>query len=169
MSDRDTLAEATPAEELVEAIGVAWMRHQGYSDGEIETASNQTCRDAGCEPFDAGFFGTEFAGSTAYDCTNESGESNHPIRDALLVSGEIANLAVETVEAKGWRPPARTVSEEEANRLMPGAIVRRGGKAWEREHGLWWHGGLLDGYAVPYGSAPITVLYDPAEENDDAH
>lgn len=71
--------------------------------------------------------------------------------------------------AAGWRPPTRTVSEEEANRLLPGAIVRRGGKAWEREHGLWWHGGLLDGYAVPYGSAPITVLYDPAEENDDAH
>lgn len=61
----------------------------------------------------------------------------------------------------------RVVSESEAAQMLPGAVVMRDGKAWQREHGLWWLGGVVEGYSTPYGSGRIFVLEDPAEEKEE--
>lgn len=77
-----------------------------------------------------------------------------------VTTGELADAVINL----GWRPPPRVITEAEANQLLPGSVIRRNGKAFEREHCLWWHGGVREGYAVLGGSGPITVLHDPAEE-----
>lgn len=68
--------------------------------------------------------------------------------------------------AEGWRPPAREITTAEVGQLPDGSVVLRDRKAWERDHGQWWHGGVVPSCAVPYGAGPITVLHIPTEGAD---
>lgn len=170
-SDCDTLTEnldAAPAEDLLGAIGVALVRHQyGYSDEQMETAAAQSCADAGCEPFDASYFGAEFAGSTAYDCTNENGDSHHPIRDAIAEASDLANVAVEAVEALGWRPPAREIGDPDKLDALPVGTVGIGpsGVVWTRWRDRWTaNGSTCTSAFLAKHRGPLTIVHVPVDE-----
>jgi hypothetical protein len=70
----------------VQAIAYAWMRHQGHTDADIETAEQQTHQNSECE----------FTGQ-GWDCVNEDGKSRHPLSDALDEACEMANVALEAL------------------------------------------------------------------------
>lgn len=104
-----TISPISPENE-VEAIVIAWMQHEGYTDEEIEHAATLSCRDAGCEPYDAGeVFGAEFTGQTVYDCTNEDGNSMHPARDRIHEVADMAEVAIEALAS--FRAPAEGVQQ----------------------------------------------------------
>jgi hypothetical protein len=71
--------------DLVETVARAWLRHQGYTDDDIADAP-KSHREAGCDS--EGF---------AYNCWDERGQSLHPVWDAIVVAGEMANVAVEAL------------------------------------------------------------------------
>ena len=70
----------------VEAVARAWMYHQGYSKDEVDIAEQATHQQYGCE-----------YQSQGYDCTDENGNSRHPIWDALYEASEMANVAIEAL------------------------------------------------------------------------
>ncbi|MBF6298261.1 hypothetical protein IU459_11985 [Nocardia amamiensis] len=84
-------ATGEPAAGEVEAIAVAWMRYQGYTDQQIETAATHNCADT-CE-----------RAGDAWDCTDEHGESRHPIADELAAASAMANVALKALAEH--RPP----------------------------------------------------------------
>ncbi|MGY4103451.1 hypothetical protein ACW2Q0_28390 [Nocardia sp. R16R-3T] len=86
-----------PATNEIEAIALAWLRHHGYTDEQIRIAGTQSCHDAGCEPFDASYYGAEFAGQTTYNCIDEDGKSRHPLRDEIANACDLANVALEAL------------------------------------------------------------------------
>lgn len=76
--------------------------------------------------------------------------------------------AADALYALGWRPPARVITDpDDLDALPDGSVVLRDHKAWERDIGVWWHGGITTGYARPYGFGAITVLHTP--ENGDTN
>jgi len=81
-------------ENEIEAIAVAWMRHYGYTDEQIEAAAVQSCRDTGCEPV---LVGGDPGPHTSFDCMSEDGKSRHPIRDHLDAACDFANVAIEAL------------------------------------------------------------------------
>lgn len=75
------------SDRLVEAVANAWMRHQGYTEAQVDRAAAiQSHSDAGC-----GFDGFD------WDCRYEDGESRHPVLDALVEATDMANVAIETL------------------------------------------------------------------------
>src|SRR3546814_7843687 len=60
----------------------------------------------------------------AWDCTGEDGESRHPDADDLAAAADMANVALETLEARGWRPPGRKITDPaELDKLAGRSIV----------------------------------------------
>ncbi|MGW4718304.1 hypothetical protein [Nocardia sp. NPDC004260] len=108
-------ATGEPAVNEVEAIAVAWMRYQGYTEQQIETAANHNCADT-CE-----------RAGDAWDCTDEHGESRHPIADELAAASAMANVALKALAEH--RPPI-------------GHIV-----GYREPHGEWW---------ISYDGRPFT-------------
>lgn len=74
----------------IEAIARAWMAHQGYTEAEVAVAEQATHQQYGCEHTGLG-----------YNCTDENGNSRHPIWDALYEACEMANVAVEALQSIG--------------------------------------------------------------------
>ncbi|MFD3426093.1 hypothetical protein [Nocardia fluminea] len=144
----------------VEAIAVEWMRHVGFTTEEIAEAEAHSCIDT-CDRV-----------GDAWDCTDEDGESRHPIADDLAAAANMANVAMETIEARGWRPPAREITTAaELDALPTGSIVAdRESDPWKALaiHGTRrWRGPFLGNYETSrfvdeWG--PVTVLYVPTEE-----
>lgn len=95
----------------VEAIAVEWMRYAFFTPEQIAEAEAQSCSDT-CE-----------RAGDAWDCTDEDGESRHPIADELAVAVAMANVALETLEARGWRPPARKITDPAELDTLPGRSI----------------------------------------------
>lgn len=74
----------------IELIAMAWLRHQGYTAEDIEAAP-KSHREAGCD-----------REGWSWNCWDEHGQSLHPVWDAVCVAGEMANVAVETLERNGY-------------------------------------------------------------------
>jgi len=75
----------------IEEIAVAWMKHLGYSDAEIEEAENLTCQKAGCK----------YIRGYGYNHEDYWGKSLHPIQDELLLAAENALFVIDALAKKG--------------------------------------------------------------------
>lgn len=145
----------------VEAIAVEWMRHVGFTAEEIAEAEAHSCIDT-CERV-----------GDAWDCTDEDGESRHPIADDLAAAADMANVAMETIEARGWRPPARVITDPaEADALpmgsvalVPTGVAHTDVMPWTRSRSGWWAGGSVctSEYLIRW-RGPLTLIHVPIEE-----
>jgi hypothetical protein len=165
------------------------MQYQSYTGEEIQAAETQSCRDAGCEPLELA------GGGIAYDCTNVAGESRHPIADALAEAVEMANVAVQTLELRGWRPAARIIetpaeldalhpahaivaADQEGRNDLAAVIETADGDVLTRDmlnlpdeiatgrHAGWWESGReRDDIDSSTVAFPVTVLREPKELN----
>lgn len=79
----DTDPESGTSARLATAT-CAVMRHFGYTDAEIAAAVAVTCETAGCEMTPEG-----------YDCSDEDGDSRHPVADDLVITAEILRVGFE--------------------------------------------------------------------------
>lgn len=152
----------------VEAIAVEWMRYIGYTAEQIAEAEGQSCADT-CERV-----------GDAWDCTDQDGDSLHPVADELAAAVAMANVAMETIEARGWRPPAREITDPDELDKLPGRSIVVGHRG---RHGTAYQLTSYDGFAqTPMWGSPydfegrstsrgvieregrVTVLHVPAEE-----
>lgn len=119
MGDNDIRDVLT--DEDVRAVATAWMLLSWTAEG-VAIAESQSCADS-CEHT-----------GTGWDCTDEEGDSRHPEADALAEACEMANLAIETLTGRGWRPPPRVIeTDEEFDALPIGTLlVDQWGSAWQR-------------------------------------
>jgi hypothetical protein len=76
---------AVTCDNEIEAIAVAWMKHQGYTDDQI-AAINPDHRAYGCDP--EGY---------NWNCCDEYGQSLHPVWDAMCEASEMAVVVVEAL------------------------------------------------------------------------
>jgi len=69
----------------------AWLSHQGYTEDDIEVGETDTHEACGCQ---------WCPNHMTWDCTDEeTGQSRHPMRDAL----EEAAALVVFMHEQGWR------------------------------------------------------------------
>lgn len=117
---------------IIEAIAVAWLHHQGYTDEELATVprgevDRQTHEAMGCEHLGA---------EAGWWCFDDDERPNHPVWDAAIQAGEIANVVVEALglpeDFQHEYPAARASG---LSLPLPGPIIRRWVTQWGRVNG----------------------------------
>jgi hypothetical protein len=100
------------SDNLIERIAKAWLHHQGYSDNVIDALRTVNHESYGCE---------FCPNHQAWDCTDENGHSRHPVWDAIIEAGEIANVVVEIL---GLTEERRVVTPQGTSReVRPGEVL----------------------------------------------